>query len=426
MGKERRRRWRKIGKWRGSNRTPTTIHHLSDDDLELVLLGLDSPVCLVRAACTCRRWRRVVADADGTSAFLRRFRSLHAPPAVGRFHYTADAEPCSFGRRHRWPKVDPVFVPEPSASAGAGADGRRLSLDFVPFAGGRRELVDSRGSLLLLLHDKLGPGVRDCRSYRRGNDVVADLVVCEPVTQRYRVVKIGEACILSVFLQDGDADDDKDGGTIGMENFRVIVVYYDHAHYSEGYPYASEFTCGSNCDGWRGGVINDDGVCLPPLDRVHLAGRTGGRIYWGCKDGQVMVMDEGTLEFSAMALPDHMRWRFDANNFRIIGGVGGSLRIVRVTDDGDLQIFSHAHGCCGDDDWVLETGADLGLFTGTNLRLAEASRGLHNHKEEYFSRPAKIIRVVDGVVVLSPHKKAWLFSVDIESMELKRVRRRNR
>ncbi|TVU03828.1 hypothetical protein EJB05_50637, partial [Eragrostis curvula] len=65
--------------------TQTTIGYLTDDlldSLDLVFLRIRSPACLLRAAATCKPWRRVIAGA----AFLRRFRSLHAPPLLGHYH----------------------------------------------------------------------------------------------------------------------------------------------------------------------------------------------------------------------------------------------------------------------------------------------------------------------------------------------------
>ncbi|TVU49484.1 hypothetical protein EJB05_00797, partial [Eragrostis curvula] len=65
--------------------TQTTIGYLTDDlldSLDLVFLRIRSLACLLRAAATCKPWRRVIAGA----AFLRRFRSLHAPPLLGHYH----------------------------------------------------------------------------------------------------------------------------------------------------------------------------------------------------------------------------------------------------------------------------------------------------------------------------------------------------
>ncbi|CAN6338733.1 unnamed protein product [Urochloa humidicola] len=57
---------------------------MDDNALGLVLERMHSHVSLIRAAAVCRRWRRAIADA----AFLRRYRSLHAPIVAGEFHNT--------------------------------------------------------------------------------------------------------------------------------------------------------------------------------------------------------------------------------------------------------------------------------------------------------------------------------------------------
>ncbi|RLN34170.1 hypothetical protein C2845_PM03G31790 [Panicum miliaceum] len=219
-------------KKRRRNRLParaTSVRDLSDDLLEVVLLGLDSPVCLVRAAATCKRWRRVVADADG--AFLCRFRCLHAPPAIGTY-YSVNP-PCSYGRRfpNDLEAAEPVFAPSPaSASDEPGAHRISLDLDFLPPTGGSRELVDGRGSLLLLFKEKDGTQRVDgpgCMCCAHGFDYVTpDLVVCEPLTRRYEAIRppyLG-VCMVGAFLLDGEAADE----AIGFTNFRVLLVLYEH------------------------------------------------------------------------------------------------------------------------------------------------------------------------------------------------------
>uniref|UniRef100_A0A453KLT2 F-box domain-containing protein n=1 Tax=Aegilops tauschii subsp. strangulata TaxID=200361 RepID=A0A453KLT2_AEGTS len=96
-----------------------------------------SSVALVRAAFTCKRWRRHVAD----TAFLARFRSLHAAHVAGHYHVV--------DRPYR-EKLPPdgnnqVFVPDPSAAD--AIDRRHFSLDFLPECDGSSswELADSRG-----------------------------------------------------------------------------------------------------------------------------------------------------------------------------------------------------------------------------------------------------------------------------------------
>ncbi|TVU09185.1 hypothetical protein EJB05_42632, partial [Eragrostis curvula] len=70
------------------------FHEMPDDIVGLILLRLDSQVCLLRAASTCRRWRPIITGA----VFLRRFRSLHEqPPVAGSYynctHFVIDRTP---------------------------------------------------------------------------------------------------------------------------------------------------------------------------------------------------------------------------------------------------------------------------------------------------------------------------------------------
>jgi hypothetical protein len=56
--------------------------------LRWILLLVDSPLWLIRAACVCKRWRRVVTVTDGPDeerASLRLASSLHPPSAVGQY-----------------------------------------------------------------------------------------------------------------------------------------------------------------------------------------------------------------------------------------------------------------------------------------------------------------------------------------------------
>ncbi|KAL6592362.1 hypothetical protein ACP70R_049415 [Stipagrostis hirtigluma subsp. patula] len=129
------------------------------------------------------------------------------------------------------------------------------------------------------------------------------------------------------------------------------------------------------------------------------------------RGGRWLGVGKRTLEFSTMTLPDHISWKFQKHNFRITGG-GEAVRILRVTDSGDLEIYRQPHG----GEWELEN----------SVRLAEASHGLPGRKEEYFSGPANIIKAGEGFVVLSPDEEKWLFSVDLDSLELEREHKRNK
>ncbi|TVU49473.1 hypothetical protein EJB05_00786, partial [Eragrostis curvula] len=100
---------------------PTSIHDVTDDLLELILLQVSSAVCLVHAAATCMLWCHVIAGAG----FLRRFRSLHGTHVLGCYHI-------KYGQD--------IFVP---AAVPPGIDDRRrlsLSLDFHPYSMESNEL----------------------------------------------------------------------------------------------------------------------------------------------------------------------------------------------------------------------------------------------------------------------------------------------
>lgn len=70
----------------GRDASTTVVTHISSLGEDVVLeifLRLASLATLVRAALTCRAWRRAVASS---ADFRRRFRTLHpAPPLVGIF-----------------------------------------------------------------------------------------------------------------------------------------------------------------------------------------------------------------------------------------------------------------------------------------------------------------------------------------------------
>ena len=90
MGKGKRRKSNKV-KAKAKPRSkqlsarPTSVNDLPDELLDVVLLNLGSPLHLIRAAATCRRWRRAIADAG----FVARSRALHgAPPVAGRYYVT--------------------------------------------------------------------------------------------------------------------------------------------------------------------------------------------------------------------------------------------------------------------------------------------------------------------------------------------------
>jgi hypothetical protein len=180
---------------------PTSVHHIPDHLLELVLLRVDSSLALLRAAFACKRWRRIIAD----TAFLARFRSLHPPHVPGHYHVVDPSY-----RDRLLPEPDRnnrVFVPDPS-TAGA-IDRRHFSLDFLPNAyadSSYWELADSRGSLLLLYRQTKN---------RTWQLRFPDLVVCDPLSRRYQGItyppEMRRHLCFGAFLLDGTAVDETGG-----------------------------------------------------------------------------------------------------------------------------------------------------------------------------------------------------------------------
>ncbi|OEL15699.1 hypothetical protein BAE44_0023281 [Dichanthelium oligosanthes] len=121
----------------------TGFRDIHEDLLELFLLRVRTPFCLVRAAATCKLWRRVIAGAG----FLDRSRSLHGPRRFLLGHYAVNATQTTEGGI-----INTEFVPSttPRRPAAASHLRERVSLDFLvrpddgPFT--ERVLTDSRPS----------------------------------------------------------------------------------------------------------------------------------------------------------------------------------------------------------------------------------------------------------------------------------------
>ncbi|CAN6209510.1 unnamed protein product [Urochloa humidicola] len=108
---------------------------LPDAILELVFLGLNSPLYLHRAASTCKHWRRIIASDA--------FRAFHSTlPIVAGFYYN-DTQPSSAhasSPRHPPPPSTPATSPSTSfpatttllAGGSRTAGGASCSLSATP------------------------------------------------------------------------------------------------------------------------------------------------------------------------------------------------------------------------------------------------------------------------------------------------------
>ncbi|KAJ1289277.1 hypothetical protein BS78_02G151900 [Paspalum vaginatum] len=393
---------------------PTSVHDVPDHVLELILLLLRSPACLLRAAASCKRWRRVVAAAE----FLSRYGSLHAPSVVAGHYHASDPDWVEYGLPSITVTESPVFVPSPSLAV----DTRRFSLDFLPDSDSGWAVADSRGSLLLLFKRRTGWAAR---AYSHS---LPDLLVCEPLTRRYQgVLRPERACFcLGVFLLDGDGDG-SGGRRIRMSNFRVVAVLheYDISGDGRGTPVACVFSSGSD-GGWRVQrstlTTHSAVVSLPgDVECISFAGRANGSRYWVIDedDGAMLVFDEATMEFSRVPFPtggiEGDESSYDRWSFRVIGGDDGAPRVVRMMSN-ELMVLGQEKHHQGGGSWVVEK----------LVRLPEATVGLPGREDRFFQQNAMIVAAHDTYVLVTPQVKTWLISVELKTMHMEREHGRNK
>uniref|UniRef100_A0ACD5Y2S7 Uncharacterized protein n=1 Tax=Avena sativa TaxID=4498 RepID=A0ACD5Y2S7_AVESA len=367
---------------------PTSVHHIPDHLLELVLVRVGSSLALLRAAFTCKRWRRIITD----TSFLTRFRSLHGPHVgvLGHYHIVDPT--------HK--KLSPdgnnqVFVP----ADGALLDRRHFSLDFLPDLDW--ELGDSRGGLLLLYRRNT------IQRYRRRQAVLRfpDMIVCDPLTRRYQGILHWEEMYnitpcLGLFLLHGV------DGCISMSNFRVVVALYAVSHGGRAAPYACVFSSGS-VGGWQDSAPSSGGVVpIPELHLISFAGRARSSLYWRMEgEGAVLALNETTLEFSLVTFPSTVVGMLEESSiFRVIGSRSDAVRVVRIINNGDLTVFAQLQGS---GEWVVEN-----LVTLPEV----ATYGL----------PAKIVAANASYILVTPREENWIVSVDLHTLEVERAHERNR
>ncbi|PVH38416.1 hypothetical protein PAHAL_5G253400 [Panicum hallii] len=154
-----RRRQRRQSKAR---RAPP-LHKLGEDLLLEIFLRLPSLATLVRAALTCRAWRRAVASSP---SFRRRFRVVHPPPLLGLFFEAPG--PVQTPNTPAFPTFVPARRRDRDLTAAVrGGDFFLTSLEDLPDEGPCWYIVDRcRGRVLLVNWDD------------------ASLVVFNPLTRR--------------------------------------------------------------------------------------------------------------------------------------------------------------------------------------------------------------------------------------------------
>ncbi|RCV11308.1 hypothetical protein SETIT_2G175500v2 [Setaria italica] len=343
---------------------------IPDDLLELILLFISSSVVLVRAASTCKQWRRIIAKSN----FLRRFRCLHRPPVAGYYYDSKRFSPSS-------PSV---------------VDGCHFSLDFLPDSSlypsaWSWRIVDSRGSLLLLDHYNHKDGSRD-------------MVICEPVTKRFQEIPLSTVSARrdnTVFLLDG-SDVRPDG--ISMSSFRVLCLadYGNRIH-------AEVFTSG---DSWK--------ETSTWSRSMNIIGVAMGSIYWYTGGRKVVTLEQSSAEFSSFKLPEIEDWDRHYHRLAVTAGHDGMVRIVVGVTGGDMKVFARQPG--GSCEWVLKK----------RIPLLMAIRSLPWREPWYFNqlpisyhRTGAVVIITTGVSLSPRLTTPLMFRLDIETMALERMPDRN-
>ncbi|CAN6361523.1 unnamed protein product [Urochloa humidicola] len=373
--------------------TLTNIHDLIDDLLELVLLRVPSPITLARAASTCRPWRRLIYSAR----FLRRHRSLHPPPVLGHFY--------AGGRTSFVPAPPP---PGPRETA-VDAICDRVSLDFLPGGYDDMELTDSRGGLLAFVrHDS------------------ASVVVCEcdPLAGRFREVNLPAAtprasdsflpCCLGAFLLDaGAGDGDTVVPSLSVSNFRVLCVPVASEDDLDRRLTARAFVFSARNSRWL--LLST--TALQPRTCQIFVGRTEDSLVWSGADLKALHLDESTGEFSHFTLPMagpptiyHCRM-----NLRVVGRDDtGVMRLARIVGGSDLEVLRCEPG--GGAAVTVERTVKLSHLTGITP---------WSDRSWYFLEMDAAVVPAGCVVVSTTDKCRWMFTVDVETMEAERGRKRD-
>jgi hypothetical protein len=156
---------------------------------------------------------------------------------------------------------------------------------------------------------------------------------------------------------------------------------------------------------------------------AHVAGRVDGTLCMGlAQSGDAILLDDDSLEFSKFDLPtgrktDPSSWETEGfSTFRVVHGAGTEPKTARIvhTRGEALEVFRRRQATTTDDGgaWVLERSIP---------RLSEACQGLPGHPgEKLLGWIVEVVADGAGLVILSvlDHGWQWLFSVDVETMEM--------
>ncbi|CAO2165447.1 unnamed protein product [Urochloa humidicola] len=386
---------------RSNPRRAPPIHKLGEDLLLEIFLRLPSLATLVRAALTCRAWRRAVASSP---SFRRRFRDIHPPPLLGLFFH-----PPGPAQTPNTPAF-PTFIParrcdRDLTAAIRGGDFFLTSVEDLPDQGPCWDIVDCcRGCVLLMNWDD------------------ATLVVFNPLTRRSE----------DVFdLGSEDTFEDRRGHYAQVNprllfsdedptSFRVVLLAHDECRIR-----ATVFSS----DTWEWLILPWVDVPASTGDDECWIQDHGGMqanrfLYWVYEDRRYLVsLDTATMEFCVTELPHCLRHStFD------VGETKDGTTCIVYSDQLNVGVLMQTRDDDGIERWVLDRVVHLDRELERVLRVAFDNGIVLNH---LLDDPSDlfVLAVRDGYVYLStsaddPETSCWFLSLCLETMRLERLFRR--
>ncbi|KAK3138202.1 hypothetical protein QOZ80_5AG0365790 [Eleusine coracana subsp. coracana] len=357
------------------------ISSLGDDILLEIFLRLPSLATLVRAAYTCRLWRRAVASSP---AFRRRFRALHPPPLLGFFVNSQNVP--SF----------PVFVPTRPrdldlAAAVRGGDFFLTSLQGRPEEPICWEIIDCRGGNILLLNsaDKM-------------------LALLNPLTrQRERILNPVPQGVYHDFVYN-------DVGSIFCSDedpmsFLVAFLAFDE---SRSRIQAAVFASGTRV--WSATPWVDFSA-MPYGDNLPNEFCGSGVLHVVHPDRTCIIsLDTATMELSMAKLPQCLIHSF------AFGGPNDGANCIVYSDGSNVGVLMHIRDDDGVERWVEDRVTPMDT---------ELKRVLSNQFDEEIE--LHVLEVWDGYAYLttsafntSTQQQCWFLSLCLETMKLEKLFRR--
>jgi hypothetical protein len=208
---------------------------------------------------------------------------------------------------------------------------------------------------------------------------------------------------LGAFLLDNDGDET--GGRISLMNFRIIAAFYDN-----GIVRCFTFSSSNgNGGGWI--MVTSKAVNLArPLRCILFVGHVAESVYWTTgRDILVLDKDAAELRISSISLPDYgvyYPYLFLGPWYRAMRCQDGTVRIALLQLDAHLgvSVLIQAEG-----EWVQEK----------SIQLSQLIPDVQANGSKFI--PTKIVSVAEGSITLGTKDDIGLVSVDLVTMEFKRL-----